>query len=114
MICFLVKKAIAETKNIDEQDPSGKTPLMVAISYHKTDTAILLIEKGAKVDVLDSSRRNALHYAAKEFSDKLFALIIEKGASANQIDQWGIWSDSLCGTKWLFELCTKAHDYKKY
>lgn len=84
-----VKKVISENEDINKQDSGGVTPLMIAIMYHKIDTAILLINQGAKVDIVDGNKRNALHFAAQESSDELLKLIIEKGAPANQSDQWG-------------------------
>ena len=49
----------------DYRTKAGRTPLMVAASFGKFDAVKWFLDKGASVTCVDSSRWNALHFAAQ-------------------------------------------------
>jgi len=64
-------------------------PLLSAILRKKIDIARLLIEKGAKVNVTDSSLRTAVHLAVDRNLPELIPLLKEHGAKLNELDSVG-------------------------
>ncbi|MEM6721379.1 MAG: ankyrin repeat domain-containing protein [Bacteroidota bacterium] len=57
-----VKKMIEFGENVNKES-NGKTPLMYAARYNRTEIINLLLENGADVDSKDSGGRTAFDYA---------------------------------------------------
>ena len=65
------------------------TPLHAAVNTNSEDAAILLIDKGATVNIRDHSGRTPLHIAASNDSQTLISLLLERGADVNATDKRG-------------------------
>ncbi|XP_072178435.1 uncharacterized protein [Diadema setosum] len=64
--------------DIESEDHSGTTALLAACFYGKTDVAIMLINKGAKLNVWDDNFDTPLHIVFREGNKKIALRIIEK------------------------------------
>ncbi|MDY0122347.1 MAG: ankyrin repeat domain-containing protein [Sulfurimonas sp.] len=79
--------------NINARDYSNWTPLMRAIETDRTDLALLLIKKGADIN-LDIKGNNSIAYnAAYRGNIPVLKLLIEKGTNPNLINNF--FGDSL-------------------
>ncbi|PCM43739.1 ankyrin repeat domain-containing protein [Marinobacter sp. ANT_B65] len=78
---------------LDEQNNTyGYTALHRAISKHNQQAAIQLINRGANVQLPDTSGKTPLHKSvrsANRFTDELFELLVAKGADVNAQDAKG-------------------------
>jgi ankyrin repeat protein len=64
-------------------EKSAQTPLTFAAQYGKIDSARLLIEKGATVNVKDVDGNQPMHFAATGGNADLVQLLIDKKAKVN-------------------------------
>ncbi|XP_072178739.1 uncharacterized protein [Diadema setosum] len=69
----------SEAIDIECEDQRGITALLAACFYGKTDVALMLINKGAKLNVWDDNFDTPLHFALREGNKKVARRIIEKG-----------------------------------
>ncbi|XP_072182002.1 uncharacterized protein [Diadema setosum] len=69
----------SEVTFIECEDQRGITALLVACIHGKTDVALMLINKGAELNVWDENRDTPLHFAFREGKKKIARRIIEKG-----------------------------------
>ena len=60
---------------------------MLALSYEHKDVAMLLIDKGAKIDLQNKFGITALSLAANNGYKDIVIKLIEKGAKSNELDQ---------------------------
>ena len=88
----VVKKWLKNEGNIDTQDSSGTTALINAAYYNQKEVAQFLINAGANVekryelkdiygDIITSSSRNALEYAAEYGHVEIIQMLNIKKAS---------------------------------
>ena len=71
-------------KYYGDRNRDGETPLHIAAKENAYETAILLLEKGAKVDAETYDKEwTPLHFAAKENARETAELLLEKGAAVN-------------------------------
>ena len=61
----------------------GQTPLMYACEKGRTAVVELLLGNGAKVDLVDSYNRTALHFATMCASIEICKLLVARGASVD-------------------------------
>lgn len=66
--------------------PSGLTPLMLAVKSHHVETAKWLIGQGASLEQLCARGTSALMYAAKRADREMMELLLAKGAPIEQTD----------------------------
>jgi len=73
-----------------EKKDENKTPLMFAAKYGRASIARVLIDHGAEINAINSSRNTAFHYAAKYNNLGILKLLNGKGAKINipNEDQW--------------------------
>ena len=73
-----------------EKTDENKTPLMFAAKYGRDSIAKVLIDHGAEINAINSSRNTAFHYAAKYNNLGILKLLNGKGAKINipNEDQW--------------------------
>lgn len=72
--------------------PAGQTalaPLHQAILRNRTEIALLLLEKGASVDLPDRSRRTPLHLAVERNNAGVAQALLERKAKPNERDKDG-------------------------
>ena len=67
---------------INETNPIGSTPLMMAIRNDRTPVALYLIEKGADPNI-DEAGHTALHLAVARKNPEVVKALIERGAKVN-------------------------------
>lgn len=79
-----VRQHIAAGTNLNEQKPeSGSTALIAAASFGKNETAILMIEGGADLEVKNNEGSTALHIAAFLCREEIVKALLAKGADRN-------------------------------
>ncbi len=71
--------------HIDALDTSGNTPLFVSLEKKPMDAdiALVLIERGADVNIRGKNKRTALHLCAKSGNAQLALMLIQHGADLN-------------------------------
>lgn len=79
-----VEELINNGCDINLKDCYGYTPLIIASMYHNKNMVILLIEKGANVNLVDIDCRTALMYTVDNYD--ITKLLIDSGADVNLID----------------------------
>ncbi|XP_072178741.1 transient receptor potential cation channel subfamily A member 1-like [Diadema setosum] len=73
----------SEDIDIEAKDQRSITPLLTACIDGKTDVALMLIDKDAKLNVWDENYDTPLHFAFREGNKKVAHRIIEKGKQEN-------------------------------
>jgi hypothetical protein len=86
-----VKGYLKSGSNINEQDQSGRTPLMNSISYRRIGVAKYLIDSGANVKIKDAYGYDALIIAIDLGQDgySLIEPLLDRGADPNSRDSGG-------------------------
>ncbi|EGB09920.1 hypothetical protein AURANDRAFT_15998, partial [Aureococcus anophagefferens] len=59
----------------------GLTPLHTAAHWGHSDTAVLLLDAGARVNDRAGTSDTALHFAARRNNSKMCKLLLSRGAS---------------------------------
>ncbi|MEM1283134.1 MAG: ankyrin repeat domain-containing protein [Chlamydiota bacterium] len=67
----------------------GESPLMTASKMGNSNTVMLLIKKGAKIDQRDINGRTPLHYASQSDSLEVAKVLINAGTEVSAIDTKG-------------------------
>jgi ankyrin repeat protein len=86
----LAKKLIAAKTNVNQQDDSGYTPLILATYVDNFEVADLLLKNGANTEVKDHSGRTALMGAAYKGHEREVKLLLDNGANARAVDSKGL------------------------
>jgi ankyrin repeat protein len=63
---------------VDGPSPDGRTPLMFAAMFNRTDIVALLLERGAQIDRADHQGNTALACAAAMNAHDAVALLRQK------------------------------------
>lgn len=92
----IIRALVEQGADIDAQDRDGRTALMVAISYSDTRkadslTTKLLLELGARVDLLNKKRQTVLHVRATVYTDRsdVMEQLLDAGADVDAQDADG-------------------------
>jgi ankyrin repeat protein len=64
---------------LSEYNEWGDTPLHSAIKYDQYDIAKALLDKGAKVDLVNDEKQTVLHFAAKTGNSEIIDLLFARG-----------------------------------
>lgn len=80
-----LKSLIASGANLDARDARGRTPLHVAAHARQREAVKLLAKAGAKLDVLEDDRYDAVTIASVADDVQTLALLLSLGASAKQV-----------------------------
>jgi CubicO group peptidase (beta-lactamase class C family) len=75
-----VQEHIDAGSDLDEPDPYGSTPLIVAATFGRTDAARALIDAGADLDIPNSDGATALHTAAFLCRVEIVQALLDHGA----------------------------------
>lgn len=63
------------------------TPLFKACDCGSSEVVLNLIQHGASLDITDKGGRNCLHYAASGGHDFILKTLLDRGVSANSLDE---------------------------
>lgn len=74
-----------EHANADERGPNGDTSVLVAARKGHLEMVRLLVKHGAKINTLDSKRRDILNIAISTKNPPLARLALELGADATMV-----------------------------
>ncbi|XP_025101578.1 uncharacterized protein LOC112568486 [Pomacea canaliculata] len=92
----LLAKLISSCQNLDDQDDLGNTAMIVAAKTDNWEFMKLLLEHGARADIVDLYQRSVLHILATKqtFTDalacrNLVTLCLSRGAEVNSRDVYG-------------------------
>ncbi len=77
--------ASAERAGLDARDAQGRTPLHVATFARQRAAVRTLAEAGAKLNLLENDRYDAVTIAAVAGDEETLALLLSLGASAKQV-----------------------------
>ena len=86
----LAKKLLAAKANVNQQDDTGYTPLILATYDDNFEVANLLLNDGANTEVKDHSGRTALMGAAYKGHEREVLLLLDNGANARAVDSKGL------------------------
>ena len=90
--------------NSSSQNDYQVFPLHSALSNNQNNIAKMLIEAGAEVNVLQSSRISPLHLAAQEGNIDLIIVLLEHGANIAQKNELGQTPSDLAAQKGFLEI----------
>lgn len=87
-----IQKALSLIKSgaeIEAQDTTYMTPLMVAIKNNDTAMVTCLIDNGARLDIPVQSWGTPLHVAINKQDKEMVSLLLARGSDANMAGAWG-------------------------
>lgn len=76
------KLLLASGAHINDTDPIGSTPLMLAIRNDRTPLALFLIDKGADPNI-DAAGHVALHFAVARMNHEVVRSLLDHGSKVN-------------------------------
>mmetsp|Transcript_25584 Transcript_25584/g.35190 ORF Transcript_25584/g.35190 Transcript_25584/m.35190 type:complete len:301 (-) Transcript_25584:147-1049(-) len=84
-----IRTLLDEGTDINAADDVGRTPLLLAAYYGRTEMALLLLAGGARADATNSSGRTSLHLVAWNGHLEVATLLLDRGADKDAVDQGG-------------------------
>ncbi len=84
-----VRQHIKASSDLNEIDSYGSTPLIIAITFDKTDVAKALVEAGADLKITNSQGATPLHLAAFFCRTEVVRALLDKGADKNAKNNTG-------------------------
>lgn len=87
-----IKKAVDQDIDIDEQDQTGRIPLMLAAYNGHAEVVRYLLENDTDLTTSDNQGRTPLIFAASGSNPETVELLLENGADPNTTDQKEEWS----------------------
>ena len=76
--------------DIDQGDPKGCTPLMIAAYHGNSDAVMILLVNGADVSIVEDYGRSALHASAQEGYCAISKMLLNAGADLEVTALFGI------------------------
>jgi len=80
-----IEKLAADGADLDQRDPHGRTPLMVAAHLRHYDAVRALLAAGADINLLDNDRDDVITIAAVADDPKMVAMAIEGGGDPKMV-----------------------------
>jgi ankyrin repeat protein len=80
-----LKGLVASGANLDARDARGRTPLHVATYARQREAIRLLAKAGAKLDLLEDDRYDAVTIASVADDEATLSLLLSLGADAGQV-----------------------------
>jgi CubicO group peptidase (beta-lactamase class C family) len=84
-----VREHIAAGSDLDAKDPWGSTPLIIAVTFDRTEVARALIEAGADLEIANREGSTPLHTAAFLCRAEIVEILLEHSASRQVRDDYG-------------------------
>ena len=75
-----IQQHIKAGSDLNEKDVYGSTPLIIAVTFDKTEVARALIEAGADLTITNNEGATPLHIAAFFCRTEIVKALLEKGA----------------------------------
>ena len=85
----VIQQHIKAGSNLDEKDDYGSTPLIIAVSFDKTEVAKALIDAGADLTITNNDGSTPLHIAAFLCRTEIVQALLDKGADKNALNSFG-------------------------
>lgn len=90
----MVRMLINHGISINQQDLSGRTPLMIACQNNDKDICRLLLDHNASIRSFDSNGENVLHYCTRSKFAPILKVLLEHQSSTSCIDSMNIFGDT--------------------
>ena len=84
-----IRLHIEAGSDLNEKDPYGSTPLIIAATFGKTEVAKALIDAGADLNITNNDGGTALHTAAFLCRPEIVKALLEHGADKSLKDGYG-------------------------
>ena len=84
-----IQQHIKAGTDLNAKDDYGSTPLIIAITFGKTDASRILIAGGADITITNNDNATPLHIAAFLCRTEIVNLLLEKGADKNATNKYG-------------------------
>jgi hypothetical protein len=84
-----IERHIKTGSDLNEKDQYGSTPLVVAITFGKTEVAKALIEAGADIQIKNSDGATPLHIASFFCHPEIVKALLDKGADKTELNGSG-------------------------
>ena len=95
IISILVKEKV----DLEEKDKNGETVLVSAVKARETEKVKMLVELGAKTDVVDTKKNNLIDLAIMSNNSPLVTYFLEKGIKVNTKNKdllvWGVQENNI-------------------
>jgi len=79
----VIRQHIKAGSDLNEKDVYGSTPLIIAITFDKTEVARALLEAGADMTITNNDGSTPLHIAAFFCRTEIVEALLDKGADKN-------------------------------
>lgn len=84
-----VRQAIERGADVNAKDARGVTPLHLAASHGRTETAVFLLQNGADVNVKNELDNVPLHWAALNGHTEIAGYLLQSGSDVNTKNKYG-------------------------
>ncbi len=84
-----IKQHITAGSDLNIKDKYGSSPLIIAITFDKTEVAKTLIEAGADLKITNNDGSTPLHIAAFFCRTEIVKALLDKGADKNVKNNFG-------------------------
>jgi hypothetical protein len=85
----VINAHISAGTDLNQKDEYGSTPLIVSITFGKTDAALALIKGGADLSVKNNDGSTPLHTAAFFCRKEIVEALLKKGANPDLVNNYG-------------------------
>ncbi|MCK5683641.1 ankyrin repeat domain-containing protein [bacterium] len=86
----MIENFIRNKTGINKQNYRGKTPLYIAMEQDDLEMVKLLLDNGARTEIVDNEGKTVLYSAVVQNKIDFIRIFIEKGADPNIIDNNGV------------------------
>jgi ankyrin repeat protein len=85
----LIKSLLKKQPALNKQNNAGQTALMLAIRYKNIETALLLLQHKADIEIVDNTGQTALMHAASLGLSEIVEELLAQGADSAKKDKKG-------------------------
>ena len=84
-----VESLISANASLEQCDPGGETPLLMAILYRQQEVCTTVLNKGARLDAVLNDGAGAVYLAIEMRITDIFSALLTRGAEIKTSDNWG-------------------------
>jgi uncharacterized protein len=85
-----IERALASGARIDARDPMDNTALLIAACANRPDAALLLVRRGAAVNVMSTGYGTPLTAAVRHGQVQLMEALLSAGADPHMVEENGM------------------------